>query len=123
MPLAPSRRAPAPSVGPTPARRRVGRVVWALCRGRGWWGMAHAMGSSEGWGGGGWGSASGSEAEVGELGGGEGVVPGVGEGAVAGVGRGGGIRPLFAGLPLALPVREEADDLVMAAADEVPPHD
>src|SRR6478672_5605427 len=68
-------------------------------------------------------SAAGAQAQVGQAGGGEGVVPGVGEGAVARAGCRGGIRPLLARRPLALPVLAEADDLVVAAADEVPPHD
>src|SRR6476661_4360265 len=60
------------------------------------------------------GSAAGAELQVGQAGRREGVLPCLREGAV-------GSRP--AGLPRLLPGLAEADDLVVAAADEVPPHD
>src|SRR3954454_14761925 len=69
------------------------------------------------------GSAAGAEPQVGQLGCGQGVVPGRREGAVARAGLRGGIRPLPPERPLTLPVVTEGDDLVVAAADEVPPHD
>src|SRR5215472_4690047 len=62
-------------------------------------------------------SAAGAEAGVGQLGCGEGVRPFVGEHAVT---HG---RPGCLAAALALPLLPEADYLLVAAADEVPPHD
>src|SRR6478752_6868208 len=60
------------------------------------------------------GSAAGAEPEVGQPWGGKRVVPLLREGAVGG---------RAARLPRLLPGLAEADDLVVGATDEVPPHD